>query len=324
MTKHKTINNMRKLLFVPASLLLMAVFTRCEPCMDYVPGETLSDDPVEATGIKLCPGATTTRAAGTTFQMNVLWLPEDATPTSLVWESDDESVATVTNGSVTITGTGDTFGESCTIKVTAANGVSATCTVNVASNIDLGTPGWGSGGLGTITGGETEWPIDNGLLDIHQIWSDPIEISVCAGRTSGYGGGSGPYLADGRNAGTYDGTLFSWAAVIRFQDQLCPCPWRVPTVDDFINLDKALGGTGFNGQTSTAQRDKYLSDWGGAYGGVSGAVGLLGGQGSSAYYWSQSEYSATNGYFLGFYSDGSVFPQSPSTKSTGVLLRCVR
>jgi len=52
------------------------------------------------------------------------------------------------------------------------------------------------------------------------------------------------FLIDCRSNPGQKGDLFSWRAVSELKDVLCPYPWRVPTVQDFIDLDIALGGTG--------------------------------------------------------------------------------
>ncbi|MDR1951449.1 MAG: fibrobacter succinogenes major paralogous domain-containing protein, partial [Bacteroidales bacterium] len=117
--------------------------------------------------------------------------------------------------------------------------------------------------------------------------------------------------------------LFSWCAVARFGATLCPHPWRVPTVRDFIALDRALGGTGEN-RADANVRNRLLNDWAGAYGGYCTSGGSLDDQGSWAYYWSSSEQSAVNGFYLPFGTTGNVYPQSSGNKSYGFTLRCVR
>jgi len=109
---------------------------------------------------------------------------------------------------------------------------------------------------------------------------------------------------------------------------LCPNGWRVPDTADFRALDITLGGTGQNGQgLNNRDRplllDKYLNTWGGAFSGYCTVEGILGGQGSYAIYWSQTEYDANNGYNLNFDS-AFVIPQNHNSKGYGYTLRCVR
>ena len=114
------------------------------------------------------------------------------------------------------------------------------------------------------------------------------------------------------------GNLFSWCAVVRFKDQLCPLPWRVPVREDSIALYKVLGGTG-KGQDNSILRDEYLNKWGGAYNEADDR-----GSSSSATYWLLSEESEYDGYSMGFYSNGYVGPYGSGGKNHGQTLRCVR
>ena len=185
-------------------------------------------------------------------------------------------------------------------------------------------------GLGTVSFISSKtWRVGN------QVWSDAVTATKCQ-KTTYYGISSGEYNADCRKNGDY-GDLFSWCAVSRFQKQLCPAPWRVPTTEDFAALDKALENngketvaekSGYGTVARTAQemsqRDKYLKFWGGVYGGYCLSDGALYYQGSTAYYWSQSEYSSGMAYRLYFASNGEVYPQGDENKGIGISLRCVR
>ncbi len=158
-----------------------------------------------------------------------------------------------------------------------------------------------------------------------QTWSDAVQTVVCSGKTSFDGGSSVNYKADCRSNPGQKGDLFSWEMVRQYKDYLCPAPWRVPTKEDFKNLDIALGGTG-ELQANSTLRDKYLATWGGTYGGACAHNGALTHQGTKAAYWSSSEYGSDFGYYLNFLSTGSiVHPQnSDNSKDLGNSLRCVR
>ena len=193
---------------------------------------------------------------------------------------------------------------------------------------NLNTPGWGSC-LCAVTRGTQEWPISgNGIT---QIWSDAVTATNCQKTTFAGEVGTNNFNADCRSNPGYSGDLFSWCAVVRFQDQLCPHPWRVPTIQDFIDLDIALGGNGDVRGDDTSDIashqfviDNYINRWGGAFGGFCGSDGSLVNQGSWGFYWSSSEHCADSGFNLYFAMGGDVDPQDWNLKSFGRMLRCVR
>ena len=103
--------------------------------------------------------------------------------------------------------------------------------------------------------------------------------------------------------------------------------WRVPTRDDFIALDIALGGDGTN-HMMDSDPTCYITEWGGEYGGY---VWYYEGQmqfsevGSYAAYWSQTESSETQGCTLNFGgSYGFRTPQGGGDKYNGFTVRCVK
>jgi uncharacterized protein (TIGR02145 family) len=87
------------------------------------------------------------------------------------------------------------------------------------------------------------------------------------------------------------GDLFSWEAVDQYKDALCPGDWRVPTREDFVALDLALGGTGERDQENNALYNKYISVWGAELGGHALNSQLMY-PGMFGNYWSQSIYSS--------------------------------
>jgi len=174
---------------------------------------------------------------------------------------------------------------------------------------------WTSAKFGTVSCATTQtWTVGS------QIWTDAVQTSYGSSKTTFDGN-----TADSRSNPRQKGDLFSWYAIDSFKNQLCPEGWRVPTKQDFIDLDIALGGTGNESYHNTTHRNKYLNTWGGAYGSGCGSGGLLDGQGLSADYWSQSENDSDFGFGLRFNSNGNVYPQNDDYfKDSGLALRCVQ
>jgi uncharacterized protein (TIGR02145 family) len=197
------------------------------------------------------------------------------------------------------------------------------------------TPNWGE--ISFVT--NQEWTITNTNGDATQIWSDAVQTSNCSWMTIQVRDpmtngnkdtivhkttfGTSVSNADCRSNPNARGELFSWCAGYRSQNQFCPGHWRVPSQQDFIDLDIALGSTG-NSYTNATIRNKYLYDCGGFYGGLSNPGGSLEGQGIWSHYWSRSNDTDIRGFNLYFSTSGRIFPQDISFMSLGGTLRCVR
>jgi uncharacterized protein (TIGR02145 family) len=178
------------------------------------------------------------------------------------------------------------------------------------------TPGWGES-LGTVSFvTDQTWRV--GL----HTWSDVVQASNC-NKTAFDGGLINNFNADCRSNPNNKGDFFSWCAIARFGNELCPEPWRVPTLDDFVALDRALGGNGSR-RTNVRHRNRYLTNWGGTYGGRALSDGALLNQGTWGIYWSQSENNAGSGFRLNFATDGYVGPRGWDNKNRGFAVRCVR
>ena len=186
------------------------------------------------------------------------------------------------------------------------------------------TPGWGES-LGTVSFQTTkEWTISNN--GVHQISSDAVTATAC--NKADFDGGSFPnsnFNADCRSSPGHLGKLFSWCAIIRFKEMLCPAPWRIPTNQDFIDLDKALGGTGQRRhQRDVTVRDRYINDWGISF------IGRCYSLGANACYWSQTEHGTRAAFSLYFNPNNNYefggwnMPGGTHSKNTGLALRCVR
>jgi uncharacterized protein (TIGR02145 family) len=160
------------------------------------------------------------------------------------------------------------------------------------SGCNSNVPGWGTAGLGTIDHGG-EITITNGYIT--QTWSYPVTASNCQKSTFD-GGSQTDYNADCRsNPEGYRGDFFSWCAVKRFENTLCPYPWRVPTDKDFANLSQALCGN-WHGTYHVLRENRrdchtqFLTTWSGLHHGFSDPTGKVYEQGRLVYYWEYLEY----------------------------------
>jgi uncharacterized protein (TIGR02145 family) len=128
----------------------------------------------------------------------------------------------------------------------------------------------------------------------------------------------------------YNGRYYyTWACATGGSDggtnaELCPSPWRLPTKDDFINLDKAFGGSGSSRSETRSWIDQYyVANWGADYGGY-GSGSSINNVKSHGYYWSSTETRNIGVYILFFVTDGSLFPNYEYSKYYGLQVRCVK
>ncbi|MCL2414374.1 MAG: hypothetical protein FWC94_03885, partial [Bacteroidales bacterium] len=193
-------------------------------------------------------------------------------------------------------------------------------------------PGWGPGLLGADFATDQTWTIHGTGGRATQEWSDAVVAAACAGRETFDGGSLPSFNADCRNSvgnANFSGHYFSWCAVMRFEDELCPYPWRVPTQQDFIDLDLNLGGTGLNSQSGTniIGVRGYTGNANSPNGGVWGGSRFTGSSGgptaAQSFYWSSTEHSAPFAFILHF-NASYVYPQNALSKGNGFAVRCVR
>jgi len=279
-----------------------------------------NNDDRSVTGVTVSP-TSTTMVVDSVFPLAATVLPTDATNQTVTWSSSNTDVVTVLNGVLTATAVGV-----ANITVTTEDGnFTATSEIEVyeiLSNFcNTRTPSWGES-LGVVSFYTNEtWTIEgNG---ISQIWSDAVTAVNCQ-KTTFAGGSSGNFNADCRSNPDFPGDLFSWCAVVRFAHQLCPYPWRVPTNEDFRNLDIAMGGTGNSRVDLDFVNANYITRWGGRFGGGCISVGTLSGQDILGSYWSQTGFGATNARDLTFGTAGNINPWLSTSRSHGFSLRCVR
>jgi uncharacterized protein (TIGR02145 family) len=303
---------MKKLLYsVP---VLFLAFVSCKNNRNEVP----------ITDIILSPNGVITRLPDETFTFNATILPNNATNQKLIWISLTDSIASVKDGVVTALKSGVS-----SIIATTVDGVFVEeRTFRVAIGCNTSIPNFGAS-LGTVTfATDSTWTISgNG---ISQTWSDAVQTSNCSDKTTYRGGSPGNFNADCRSNPNQKGDLFSWCAIMRFRETLCSAPWRMPSQQDFVDLDIALGGDGINrnqqevnGHSWETQLTWYLNRWGSTYGGFCTSEGSLVGQRSGAFYWSTTERNASGAHTL-YSGTDHIFPQSDVVKSIGFTVRCVR
>ena len=199
------------------------------------------------------------------------------------------------------------------------------------------TPGWGET-LGTVSFATTRtWTVEN------QIWSDVVVATAC-NKTSFDGANlwlvgnawhTSNFRADCRTHPRRSGHMFSSCAIQRFTDTLCPYPWRVPTAQDFIDLDIGLGGTGVTIRTMPMS-ERFLANtyanrevWGGVmFTGLIRPDGMFINYDHTSAYWGHP--SPAGLYFDQNITDGirhdleRIMINHLSSWGQGLQLRCVR
>ena len=262
---------------------------------------------------------------GDTLFLSATIRPFNATNRTTVWTSNDTIVAIADSNIIFA----KRLGKATITVITQDGNHTATCDVTVTmpatrSGCNGSLPGWGWS-LGDVSfASNQEWTITNGVLT--QIWSDAVTTTKCNTKTTFEGepfSNSTLSNADCRSNPDYPGDLFSWCAVVRFAEQFCPAPWRVPTLDDFVNLNIILGGTNIAETTENnpTLRDKYLNTWGGFYGGQQHSDNLNN-QGVWGMYWSQTD-RGSGAFALRFTTDGNV-ARAARLKKEANTLRCIR
>jgi uncharacterized protein (TIGR02145 family) len=111
---------------------------------------------------------------------------------------------------------------------------------------------------------------------------------------------------------------YTWELALK----VAPKGWRLPSKDDFVALDKAVGGTGED-QRSGSDFWRPDGDFRGFYSGYVGYNGTFSTQGSYGWWWSSSEYSSVSDAYSLYVSTSSVYPQYYSNKYLGQSVRLV-
>jgi len=281
-------------------------------------------------------GVPTTATVGTPLTLTDTVVPSNATNQTIVWSVQD---AGTTGASISGSTLSTTSSGTVTVRATITNGLTTTTnytqnftiTVNVPmTGCNQNVPNWGSS-LGVVTFHSQGHDVVISGNGITQTWSGAVTATNCQKDAFNSRLSPNDFNADCRSNPGFPGDLFSWCAVVRFADELCSAPWRVPKMQDFIDLDIAMGGNGqnrfqetVNGHTWQDQLGWYTGFWEGAFGGVCYSDNDMSGQGSSSAYWSQTEASTTGGFRLHFRTLGGIEPQTAANKGMGYTLRCVR
>ena len=305
---------------------------------NYTANSVVTVGPVVVTGITL-PQTTAWLISDSEFTIEPTILPVNATNQAFVWTSSDENIIRIDQGYITLRGYGTT-----TLRATTVDGgFYATIDVSIfpehcnrhALTFELGIPYFAT---------DLTWTIEGTGDRPTQIWSDAVRAPGC--NKSDFNGGSiAPTLnfnADCRsNPNGFNGHLISWCLMMRFANEFCPYPWRVPSREDFEILHQNLGHelpTSFTtavllipdsyiGTTGTVQE---AGIHGGRWGGTRFTGTALFPQGDApvggtqqSNYWSSTMYSITMAHRL-LFDATMVSPQHRMTKLNGYAVRCVR
>jgi uncharacterized protein (TIGR02145 family) len=138
------------------------------------------------------------------------------------------------------------------------------------------------------------------------------------------------YNNDASNLDVY-GALYNWHAVQ--SGKLCPKGWHVPDNADWTTLIIYLGGSNVAGNDMKEAGSAHWKSPNFGATNVSGFTALPGGfrssngsfnyLGISAYWWTSSEFSPANAYYLSMsFRQGFVF-KNISMKSSGYCVRCI-
>jgi len=190
---------------------------------------------------------------------------------------------------------------------------------------------------GTKAASMKTWQITSYDQSVKQLWSDYLEYNgnnktdMSNTNYNGYDEINGDLC---RNKEGLTGNLYNWWYVTIHAAKMCPAPWRVPSKEDFVDLDKAFGDNGGETYHDEVQLQRYMDEWGAVY------TGNIRADTQSYVYtptdavpmsmcWSISPYEDNDNwaYYMLLTSVGGVNPQhfeSSQGKVGGRTVRCVR
>jgi uncharacterized protein (TIGR02145 family) len=184
-----------------------------------------------------------------------------------------------------------------------------------SSTLNLGTVSFTSGSEITIVG-----------ENISQIWSRPVTATGCQ-KTTFNGGTTYSANTDCRNNPGFSGDFFNGCAVLKYANQICPYPWRVPTANDYDKLINALGGKLWENNQTFVQT-KMRDVWGGSPAGECYETGLIVGVDNMLYKHSTGSASVLGYFGCRGYDKGSketyMCVRNYGETHKGMNVRCVR
>jgi hypothetical protein len=139
----------------------------------------------------------------------------------------------------------------------------------------------------------------------NQTWSDAIQIPECSKTDF-----TESYTAPHCRSYTYGGHTFyyyNWPYVNVNKSTLCPSPWRVPSILDFMNFNTTVSA--------------LVSAWG--YGGYARGDSVVAEE-SLAFYWTSTEDDTYDAYYLQYTGGNTSLILTSPVKRLGFQVRCVK
>lgn len=126
------------------------------------------------------------------------------------------------------------------------------------------------------------------------------------------------------------GYLYDWETA----KMVCPLSWHLPSDAEWTKLINYLGGEDFAGGKLKEKGTVYWSNpnkgatnevgFSALPGGSSYSKNSFSGLGSSTYFWSSTESTTKDAYFIGILYDFEFINKSPDNKNYGSSVRCIK
>ena len=241
---------------------------------------------IPPTGVSLDMHALTL-VKGQTATLVATMMPANAYDKTCVWESSDETVATVAGGVVTGRGTGN-----ATITVrTVLGGLKDECTVTMQDGVMLNTVVWAERNVG-LPGQFSAAPSDVGMF---YKWGQKVGWS-----------NSDP-LRDSNGGTVWDTSSVDGTTPWPVADDPCPAGWRIPTLDEVVWL------------TFYRPEDQNRTDNGAVKWEVAEMDGVLGVRFTNMEVPEASIFMPTDGYRVGV-SNGAIASKSDAAAMAGATM----